>query len=271
MNTDTPRTDAHINELTRDPEISGRRRTLDFARTLERELNAARAELAAIADIAHAGGLQNLSEVAALIEIRKRTATHWRKAAQPALQYTPPQLNVEFGTTQCKKCGASCDALILNKAVTYSAGCGFCENNLPEHPQPGTITEVSADKVWNELMANRPASSPRLSKEEQDAISRQHPDDPSNCGAQPQPLDRPDGCAYTLDQENELWDTACGRAFTCITYDFEGVPAFCPGCGRRVVPATPHSTLTTPNIVPTKATVRKFRSAVSGLWYENPK
>jgi hypothetical protein len=34
----TPRTDAHIKELQRNPEISGCNRTLDFARQLEREL-----------------------------------------------------------------------------------------------------------------------------------------------------------------------------------------------------------------------------------------
>ena len=34
----TPRTEAHIKELQRDPEISGRNRTLEFARQLEREL-----------------------------------------------------------------------------------------------------------------------------------------------------------------------------------------------------------------------------------------
>ena len=38
---DTPRTDAHIDGLRRDPEVSGCDRTLDFARQLELELNAA--------------------------------------------------------------------------------------------------------------------------------------------------------------------------------------------------------------------------------------
>ena len=38
---DTPRTDAHIDGLRRDPEISGCDRTLDFCRQLELELNAA--------------------------------------------------------------------------------------------------------------------------------------------------------------------------------------------------------------------------------------
>ena len=41
----TPRTEAHIKELQRDPEISGRNRTLEFARQLERELAAARHEV----------------------------------------------------------------------------------------------------------------------------------------------------------------------------------------------------------------------------------
>jgi len=38
---ETPRTDAHIDGLRRDPELSGCDRTLDFCRQLERELNAA--------------------------------------------------------------------------------------------------------------------------------------------------------------------------------------------------------------------------------------
>ena len=38
---DTPRTDAHIDGLRRDPEVSGCDRTLDFCRQLERELNEA--------------------------------------------------------------------------------------------------------------------------------------------------------------------------------------------------------------------------------------
>ena len=38
---DTPRTDAHIDGLRRDPEVSGCDRTLNFCRQLERELNAA--------------------------------------------------------------------------------------------------------------------------------------------------------------------------------------------------------------------------------------
>ena len=38
---DTPRTDAHIEGLRRNPEVSGCNRTLDFARDIERELNAA--------------------------------------------------------------------------------------------------------------------------------------------------------------------------------------------------------------------------------------
>lgn len=40
----TPRTDAHIDGLRRDPEVSGCDRTLNFCRQLERELNAAKAE-----------------------------------------------------------------------------------------------------------------------------------------------------------------------------------------------------------------------------------
>ena len=40
----TPRTDAHIKELQRDPEISGCDRTIEFARQLERELAQVTAE-----------------------------------------------------------------------------------------------------------------------------------------------------------------------------------------------------------------------------------
>ena len=42
---DTPRTDAHIDGLRRDPEVSGCDRTLNFCRQLERELNAANAKI----------------------------------------------------------------------------------------------------------------------------------------------------------------------------------------------------------------------------------
>ena len=38
---DTPRTDAHIEGLRRNPQVSGCDSTLDFSRQLERELNAA--------------------------------------------------------------------------------------------------------------------------------------------------------------------------------------------------------------------------------------
>ena len=41
MVSDTPMTDAHIDGLRRDPEVSGCDRTLNFCRQLERELNAA--------------------------------------------------------------------------------------------------------------------------------------------------------------------------------------------------------------------------------------
>ena len=41
MVSDTPKTDAHIDGLRRDPEVSGCDRTLNFCRQLERELNAA--------------------------------------------------------------------------------------------------------------------------------------------------------------------------------------------------------------------------------------
>lgn len=43
---DTPRTDAHIKGLRRDPEVSGCDRTLNLCRQLERELTAAQAEIA---------------------------------------------------------------------------------------------------------------------------------------------------------------------------------------------------------------------------------
>jgi predicted nucleic acid-binding Zn-ribbon protein len=42
---DTPRTEAHIECSRRDPDVSGCDKTLCFARTLERELNAANAEI----------------------------------------------------------------------------------------------------------------------------------------------------------------------------------------------------------------------------------
>ena len=41
MVSDTPRTDAHIEDLRREPEVSGCDRTLNFCRQLERELNEA--------------------------------------------------------------------------------------------------------------------------------------------------------------------------------------------------------------------------------------
>lgn len=41
MVSDTPMTDAHIDGLRRDPEVSGCDRTLDFCRQLEREINRA--------------------------------------------------------------------------------------------------------------------------------------------------------------------------------------------------------------------------------------
>jgi septal ring factor EnvC (AmiA/AmiB activator) len=42
---DTPRTDAHIEGLRRNPQVSGCDSTLDFSRQLERELNAANYEV----------------------------------------------------------------------------------------------------------------------------------------------------------------------------------------------------------------------------------
>ena len=42
---DTPRADAHIEGLRRNPQVSGCDSTLDFSRQLERELNAAHVEI----------------------------------------------------------------------------------------------------------------------------------------------------------------------------------------------------------------------------------
>ena len=45
MVSETPRTDAHIEDLRRNPQVSGCDSTLDFSRQLERELNAANIEI----------------------------------------------------------------------------------------------------------------------------------------------------------------------------------------------------------------------------------
>ena len=50
---DTPRTDAHIEGLRRNPQVSGCDSTLDFSRQLERELNAANQRIKRLEDRIH--------------------------------------------------------------------------------------------------------------------------------------------------------------------------------------------------------------------------
>ena len=63
---DTPRTDAHIEGLRRNPQVSGCDSTLDFSRQLERELNAAKSKIellmSANADVARIAGERDAAE-----------------------------------------------------------------------------------------------------------------------------------------------------------------------------------------------------------------
>jgi hypothetical protein len=134
--------------------------------------------------------------------------------------------------------------------------------------------ELAALKAAIEHMANMPEydqdDAHRLRFQARAAINSTTPQ------PQPQPLDRPgwlpietapkDGTRIVTAEEsnkgfwfNEDWWIDDETEWQYATDPIAWMP----------LPATPHSTLTTPNIVPTKATVRKFRSAVSGLWYEN--
>ena len=77
----TPRTEAHIKELQRDPEISGCNRTLEFARKLERELAKVTAErdklksaleaadecLALIEDVGHGAMSDNVTVARSIV------------------------------------------------------------------------------------------------------------------------------------------------------------------------------------------------------------
>ena len=78
---DTPRTDAHIDGLRRDPELSGCDRTLDFCRQLERELNAANDRIKRLED---AGDRMAdvLTWSAAIQYKRSPTVAAWRKAKE---------------------------------------------------------------------------------------------------------------------------------------------------------------------------------------------
>ncbi len=60
--TDTPETDAHIEKLRRDPELSGCDKTLELARKLERERDAALRTVTSLLDaiaVSEAGGYTN--------------------------------------------------------------------------------------------------------------------------------------------------------------------------------------------------------------------
>jgi hypothetical protein len=41
-------------------------------------------------------------------------------------------------------------------------------------------------------------------------------------------------CEWPLDKVTEEYDTDCGRSFRCVVYGWDGVPGYCPGCGRKV-------------------------------------